>query len=1379
MKRVSFFLALAVCTVLFLAASATSAFAQGDTGSVTGVVTDPQGGTVPGADVTLTSIATKSSQTATTNDSGRFHFASISVGLYDIVISKSGFKIHKAAAQKVSVGSQLTVDVALEVGDLSQTVVVTSQAGSELQTANATIGNTIDLKNLEILPNLGRDATTLMALQPGVNPNGGHVAGAYMDQSTFTIDGGNNTDDMAGNTIGYIQNFTGTAGAQTNQMASGVVATPIESVEEFKVSTFGQTADFNSSSGASVQMVTKRGTTQWHGSGYGYYFATNIMGANSWANNHTTFTKGLAPDRRACAAGTTYQKGDNNCVMPYTPIIPNHRDRFGFTLGGPMTPKILGGKTYFFINYEGFRYPNATTIERSYPTPALRAGVIQVANGSSPVTYQGVTYAAGAFIPYNLNPFPVTTQVGNGTTVPYTTVTLAPATCPGGVCDPRGIGLNPIVKQIWTKFLPLPNDPLAGDGYNTQGYLGTIRLPLVSNNYVGRIDHDFGSKHRFFTSFRAFKLLNTTSNQVDVGGLLGGTFGQYQASAPRPQLGEIWVIGLTSTLSPTLTNDLRLSYLYNWWQWSTAGGPPQIPGLGGAVEIAPGNAQTAESTGALIPYNVNSQSIRQRVWDGQDKMIRDDLTWVKGNHLVQFGGQYQHNYNFHIRSDNGVGVNNQITYQIGRNAIDWSSATGGLPWIPTAVPAAQRNAYANLASEVLGMVGLPQVAYARAGADLSLQPVGSSAFDQSTIKFYNLYISDTWRVKPSLTINYGLGYAYETPPVEKNGKQVALVYQDGTIVDTVSYLAKRKAAALAGQVYNPVLGFETTGNLKKKYPYNPFRTGFSPRVSVAWNPSYKSGLMGTLFGDGKTVIRGGYGRIYGRLNGVNLVLVPLLGVGLLQSVSCANNLMPAAPGLPGTCSSSLVNPTNVFRIGTDGQVAPLPAASATLAQPFFTGGLNPVAQDATVLDLNYKPEKTDNVNFTIQRQLSKKVQIEVGYMGRRIRNVFQELNLDAVPYMTTLGGQAFSDAYAKTYFALNGGTAAASVPVQPFFETALGGPNSVYCKPFSSCTVAVATNQGANILNTAVSNVWQALNAANGWILGRTMISQSLNGGAGQATTLNETTSTGFSNYNAMFITLNMRDWHGLSGITNFTWGRALGTAEIGQYNSSNTTLDAWNNKGDYGLQLFDVKALFNSGLAYQPTSLFGWGDFRSKKGIVGHLVKGWTIAPFFTFQSGPGAFVGFSGTQSFGSVTPPGGDTVASEGALLAGPFTGGNSLHRGVLGSNGVGTNNVGGLNMFADPESIIKQFRRCVLGADTSCGGYYNLRAPKIWNVDMSLSKDFKFGERVSLRASVQFTNVFNHFAPGSPALTVTTPSTFGRITGQATSPRQTEFGMRLSF
>ena len=458
--RVWFFLAPAlVCLAFLLILCTTPASAQtASSGSLSGLVSDPTGAAVSGADVTLIDTATKGSQTVVTNDTGRYNFPVVSPGLYDITVSKSGFKLHRLTQQKVSIGLVLTINVTLEIGSLTETVVVTAGVGSYLQSTNATIGNTISLKELELLPNLGRDATSLLGLQPGVTPRG-DIAGSYMDQNTFTIDGGNNTDDMAGNTIGYIQNFTGLAGSQTSSMASGVVATPIESVEEFKVSTFGQTSDFNSSSGAQVQMVTKRGTDLWHGSGYGYYYATNHGAANSWLNNHTQFTKGIAPTQRPCAAGTTLSSGDNNCVMPFTPIIPNHRSRFGFSLGGPVVPwKILGGKTYLFVNYEGFRYPGAGIFERPYPTAAMRAGVIQVPDKD------------GVYQPYNLNPNPVTVTVGSAATGTVRTVTL-----PGSTLDPRGIGMSSTISQLWTKFLPLPSDPLCSfcaagvsDGYRSE-----------------------------------------------------------------------------------------------------------------------------------------------------------------------------------------------------------------------------------------------------------------------------------------------------------------------------------------------------------------------------------------------------------------------------------------------------------------------------------------------------------------------------------------------------------------------------------------------------------------------------------------------------------------------------------------------------------------------------------------------------------------------------------------------------------------------------------------------------------------------------------------------------------------------------------------------
>ena len=136
-------------------------------------------------------------------------------------------------------------------------------------------------------------------------------------------------------------------------------------------------------------------------------------------------------------------------------------------------------------------------------------------------------------------------------------------------------------------------------------------------------------------------------------------------------------------------------------------------------------------------------------------------------------------------------------------------------------------------------------------------------------------------------------------------------------------------------------------------------------------------------------------------------------------------------------------------------------------------GGNAGAADVTVDDPHYRPERTDNLTVSLQRQINKTVSMEVGYIGRIIRNELLSINLDSVPYMTTLGGQTFANAFAQTYFAVNaGGTPAA----QPFFETALGGAGSAYCAGFASCTAAVASKNATAIKNTGrVRSVDRAL----------------------------------------------------------------------------------------------------------------------------------------------------------------------------------------------------------------------------------------------------------------------------------------------------------------
>src|SRR5271157_1597856 len=890
--KISAFLCLGI---LLLGAS--GAWGQTSTaGTVAGLVTDEQSAAIPAATVKLTDTATNAVQSTTTNTDGRYAFSSVKPGKYNLSFGKDGFTSYRVDGQGVDIGQALTVNATLKVGSTTTTVEVSASVGAELQTMNATVGNTLSNQSLMVLPNLGRDATSMAVLQPGTTLNG-NAAGAVVDLNTYQLDGSNVTDDMGGNVTTYQTNMNGIGGSQNNGSPSGVIPTPVESIEEFRVSVSNQTSDFNNSSGAQIQMTTKRGTSQFHGAATMFYFDNAIGLANSWTNNHTPYTYGA----------TTF--------ADTPPDFPkNHRSRFGGALGGP-----------FFANYEGMRYPDAQVFSKTVPSALLRAGIIQVPN------------AAGQYIPYNLNPNAVTV---NGVQYPS-------ALCPAGACDPRGIGINPIVNDIWSNQMPLENNPLGGDTYNTQAFLGSIRAPITSNNYVGRIDHDFSEKQHFYLTYRDYKLVNLTTNQTDVGGVLpGDKFGVPVATAPRPQQPSVWTAGLASVITPTTTNTFVFSYLRQFWQWSDGNGPAQGFGLGGALEIG------GESSGALIPYNVNTQSVRQRFWDGQDKQLRDDLTMLKGNHLFIFGGAYARNFDYHSRSDNGAGINYQVSYLSTSSGFNWTSP---IQYIPTTVPSSQYSTWETEYAEVLGMVSSTQVMYTRGLPNLNLESIGTPALEKSIIPYYSVYFQDSWHMKPSFTLTYGLGWNLQMPPYELHGGQVALVDSNGVPISTAGFLDQRETAALQGGAYTPNLGFELVRAVGSglKYPYNPYYGEFSPRISFAWNPHYSDGIMGKLFGNGKTVIRGGYSRIFGRLNGVDLVLVPLLGPGLLQGVTCVNPLNN------GTCAGSgVATPQNAFRFGPDGLTAPLAAASSTLTQPFVPGlGSNPESVDANTLDPSFKPDR--------------------------------------------------------------------------------------------------------------------------------------------------------------------------------------------------------------------------------------------------------------------------------------------------------------------------------------------------------------------------------------------------------------------------------------
>ncbi len=1347
------FLVFAVCLGIVLSLSAASAWAQtSQVGTVVGQVTDEQNAAVPGAAIKMTDASTNTNLTTTSNNEGRYSFSSVPPATYNISFVKQGFSTYDVNAQAVEISSVLTINAVLKVGSTATTVEVSATAGAQLQTMNATVGANINFESLAKLPNMSRDVTTLALVQPGTTL-GGNTAGSAADANTYTLDGANITDDMSGNVTSYQTNFVGLGGSQTNGAPSGVIPTPIESIEEIKVNVANQTSDFNNSSGGQIQMASKRGSNAIHGSAYMYYYDTKIGSARSWSANHTPQTV-------------------NGVALGYTPIVSNHRTRYGGSLGGPIIPKnFLGGKWYAFVNYEALRFPNAASYTATVPSVLLRAGIIQEPN------------ASGVYQPYNIGPSTVTV---NG-------VQYAPATCPAGACDPRGIGISPQVAKLWNQYMPLPNNPLAGDNYNTQGLLSTLRQPLTSNNYVARIDHDFNDKWHWYLSYRDFKLVSLTSSQVDIGGFFpGDTLGTPVALSPRPQQPSLWATGLTTILTPTTTNTLVFSYLRTFWQWSDQNGPPQFPGAGGAIEIG------GESASALIPYNVNSQSIRQRFWDGQDKLIKDDISSLHGNHLFSFGGSYQRNNDYHSRTDNGAGVNDQVSYLSTSSGVNWNVLPNGTAqtaaYVPTSVAASSQPGFETYYSYLTGLVSSTQVMYTRSLPSLSPLPIGTPGTDRSIIPSYTTYFNDVWHAKPSFTLTYGLGWSLEMPPYELNGKQAILVDSNNQPIVAADFIAQREAAALQGGSYTPNIGYSLIRNVGAgpKYPYNPYYAEFSPRVNFAWNPHYSDGILGKVFGSGKTVIRGGYSRIFGRLNGVDLVLVPLLGPGILQGVTCVNPLNN------GTCAGSgVATPSSAFRFGPDGLSAPLAAASPTLAQPFVPGlGSNPESVDANTLDPNFKPDRTDQFTLTLQREINSHVHLEVGYIGKIIRNEFLEENLDAVPYMETLNGQQFQTAYAQVFQQMFfNGQSAANVTAQPFFEAALGGSASSYCAGYSSCTAALASKNTALFKETAVSDIWNAMTKAPSWTLGRTIFSQPIPGSTtGQATSIDATTSAGFGNYNALFVRLQTTTWHGLTAIQNFTWGRALGTGFQVQATSSETPLSIYNPGAQYGVQGFDYKFIYNLSMYYSVPY------FRGQHGVLGHLLGGWTIAPLFTAQSGGPSAVSYTegnctGCEAFGEVTTPGTSAVSGgigEAAVGLSPYTGnmavrynefftGTNASNLIEGSGAVATKTPAyGVNAFQNPAQVWSEFRPCVLGYDTSCAGGYGIRGLPTWNVDTSVTKDIGvYKERVSARLYILCTNTLNHVQMSGPSLTLSSPTSFGQITSQANTPRQMEFGLRLGW
>jgi len=1365
--------------------------AQGNTGTISGTVSDSSGAVVAAAKVDLTDAASGSVRSTTTSDKGFYVFPYVNPGAYSVTITKEGFRKSVISGQVVEVGLQLTVNAALEVGAVSSTVEVTYTAGAELQTMDATVGATLSGATLVNLPNTSRDASTLAVLQPGQNING-NVGGNASDQNSFQLDGGYATDDMSGDNNTYIKGFasdtSGGAGSMHSagfaQAPSAVVPIPVTSVEEFKVSTANQTADFSGGAGSQVQIVTKRGTNSFHGGVYEYYQDTTFGGANSWDNN----------DHQTKGAWTPF------------PLISSHFSRFGADAGGKIPhSNFLGGSWYIFGNYEGFRWPQGSTFTRNFPTDLMRSGMIFVSGQLINLNPTATAIPAGM-------PASVYTKIGAsaGQVIP---TTMCPGNAAKGVaagpCDPRGLGINPVITALWNQYLPEPNNCNSGDGENYCGYTSSISTPQKSDFGVGRVDHDFAHGWHFNGTYHYYKLTNTVSDQWDVGGFFpGDTKGQYAAIRSKPQNSWIYTAGLTKDIRPGLTNDFHFSFTRNWWAYASPSGVPNVAGYPAALEIGGENSGSGSSP-VFIPYNTNNQNVRTRYWNGHDSMYRDDLTWIKGSHLIQVGGMYLRNNDTHKRNDNGGSINTYEQYLIGEgNSVGLAGVGIDMSgYIPTGVSAPK---YGNLYSMVLGMVDSTQGLFTRGlgslATGLPLNPSKSCAISgvaatagctssppvsaDSILPTYSVYWTDSWRIKPKFTINYGIGYTVELPPYEtQGGFQTVLVDQNDHIASAEQYFNNVKQAALQGQAYAPALGFSTIRNVQgaNKYPYNPFYGGISPRVGAAWNFTKD------------TVLRAGYARIFGRINGVNPLLVPLLTPGLLQPTTCGG-----PNRLTGGCGGT---PSTTFRVGVDcpagSCVAPLPPPSQNLPQPWFPG-VNDIATGAgETFDSNFKPNQSDEFSVTIQHQFGPKILAEAGYIGRKISHEIEYYSFTSVPYMMTLGGQSFANAWKNVMVSTNYGTnVPAALTPQPFFEAAI---KPSFCVGFANCTTAFVMKNAGNMGNSDPFDSWTSVSCApnttpgapcvNNFVFGRSMTSDAINspfGAGGQSPSLTTTVSNGYGNYNAAFLQLTFSNWHGLTMKSNFTMSKALGTGNVVQASSQFSTVDPFNIQNDYGLQSYDEKFNFNLFLNYAPPF------FASQKGILGRVLGGWNISPLFVYGSGFPVQVqtlnGNCGTLGECNATY----VSAFENMIVGNNLNYTATRHVGVGGTaapspSGCGTSGPG-LNVLSNAQlqascptnggTFSDPVRNPILGLDGQIGGF-PIRGLPLWNLDLGISKRIAFTERFSSTLHFDFTNVLNHMQPNEPCFNAGDLGDWGVLNGcgstiqVANSARRLQLGLTFDW
>ena len=332
---------------------------QSDNASVSGFVKDPTGAVIPDVKVTLTNEATGVDRSVKTAENGYYVFTAVPSGVYTVVAEATGFKKISSTKNKIDANMAATVDLTLQVGELTQSVEVTASA-ARIQTDTAALGRVVDRAQFDAIQVTGRNPMYLALLKPGVT--GASVTGGGFGLANVANINGTRSSDSTVTTDGAVG--LRTRGAD----GTAIGAADMDAVQEIQILTSAFPAEYGRSTGGQVRIVTRSGGQQFHASAY-EYFRNSALNANSWTRNMNpspAISNGPAPFRY---------------------------NQFGYNVNGPVfIPKKWNAdrsKLFFLFSQEYVRQRNTASTSQTVPSLAMRGGDFSELLSPTNIFYSG------------------------------------------------------------------------------------------------------------------------------------------------------------------------------------------------------------------------------------------------------------------------------------------------------------------------------------------------------------------------------------------------------------------------------------------------------------------------------------------------------------------------------------------------------------------------------------------------------------------------------------------------------------------------------------------------------------------------------------------------------------------------------------------------------------------------------------------------------------------------------------------------------------------------------------------------------------------------------------------------------------------------------